>query len=349
MIKVGIVGATGYTGVELLRLLAMHPEVEIVCITSRAEEGRSVADLYPSLRGKLDLRFVAPDPAQLRGCDVIFFATPHGVAQGMLRELIGASLADGPKIIDISADFRLRDQALWESWYNQPHACPEWIEEAVYGLPELNRDAIRNAQLIACPGCYPTVIQLGFIPLIEAGIVDASQLIANAATGVSGAGRSAKVDFLFPEVNDSFKAYGIGGHRHQPEIEQTLAQVAPAGVKPSITFIPHLAPMIRGIHATLYAPLLDSDCDLQALFEERYRDEPFVDVMPAGSTPATSSVKSSNMCRLSVFRPGRSDRVVVLAVIDNLTKGSSGQAIQCLNLMFGLEESLGINQIAVLP
>jgi N-acetyl-gamma-glutamyl-phosphate reductase len=349
VIKVGIVGATGYTGVELLRLLAVHPEVEIVCVTSRAEEGRSVAELYPSLRGRLDLRFVAPDPAQLRSCDAIFFATPHGVAQGMLRELIGASLADGPKIIDISADFRLRDRPLWERWYNQAHACPELIEEAVYGLPELNREAIKKAQLIACPGCYPTVIQLGFIPLVEAGVVDASQLIANAATGVSGAGRSAKVDFLFPEVNDSFKAYGVGGHRHQPEIEQTLAQVAPAGVKPSITFIPHLAPMIRGIHATLYAPLLDQDCDLQALFEERYRNEAFVDVMPGGSTPATSSVKSSNMCRLSVFRPGRNDRVVVLAVIDNLTKGSSGQAIQCFNLMFGLEESLGINQIAVLP
>lgn len=349
MIKVGIVGATGYTGVELLRLLAFHPEVEIVCVTSRAEAGRPVSDLYPSLRGNLDLQFVAPDPSQLQGCDAVFFATPHGVAQAMLPELMGANIGSGPKIIDISADFRLRDQSLWEQWYSQKHACPELIEQAVYGLPELNREAIKDARLVACPGCYPTVIQLGFIPLVEAGIIDSQQLIANAVTGVSGAGRSAKVDFLFPEVNDSFKAYGIGGHRHQPEIEQTLAQVARDGSQPSVTFIPHLVPMTRGIHATLYAPLLDKQRDLQALFEERYRNEPFVDVMPAGSTPPTASVKSSNMCRLSVFRPPQKDTVVVLAVIDNLTKGSSGQAIQCFNLMFGFDESLGINQIAIMP
>ncbi|MGQ9425378.1 N-acetyl-gamma-glutamyl-phosphate reductase [Gilvimarinus sp. F26214L] len=349
MIKVGIVGATGYTGVELLRLLAHHPDVEIVCVTSRAEAGRPVSDLYPSLRGYIDLKFVEPDPQQLQSCDAVFFATPHGVAQGMLGQLLGAGLDSGPRVIDISADFRLRDQALWESWYNQAHACPEFIEHAVYGLPELNRAAIREARLVACPGCYPTVIQLGFLPLVEAGVVDAEHLIANAATGASGAGRSAKVDFSFSEVNDSFKAYGIGGHRHQPEIEQTLAQVARAGVKPSVTFIPHLAPMTRGIHATLYAPLLDSDCDLQSLFEERYRGEPFVDVMPAGSTPPTGSVKSSNMCRLSVFKPAKKDTVVVLGVIDNLTKGSSGQAIQCFNLMFGLEERTGIDQLAVMP
>lgn len=349
MIKVGIVGATGYTGVELLRLLALHPEVEIVSVTSRAEAGQGVADLYPSLRGNLDLRFVAPDEARLRDCDAVFFATPHGVAQAMLKELLGDKLSDGPKIIDISADFRLRDRAVWEQWYQQSHACPELIEQAVYGLPELNREAIRNARLVACPGCYPTVIQLGFIPLVEAGVVDTQRLIANAVTGVSGAGRAAKVDFLFPEVNDSFKAYGISGHRHQPEIEQTLAQVAATGPRPSVTFIPHLVPMTRGIHATLYAPLLDQDRDLQALFKERYRNEPFVDVMPAGSTPPTSSVKSSNMCRLSVFRPSQKDTVVVLAVIDNLTKGSSGQAVQCFNLMFGLDESLGINHIAVMP
>jgi N-acetyl-gamma-glutamyl-phosphate reductase len=349
VIKVGIVGATGYTGVELLRLLAHHPAVEIVCVTSRSEAGRPVADLYPSLRGHLDLPFVAPDVAQLQRCDAVFFATPHGVAQGMLPELVGAGLDSGPKIIDISADFRLRDRAVWEQWYNQAHACPELLEQAVYGLPELNRQAIKQAHLVACPGCYPTVIQLGFIPLVEAGVVDSQHLIASAATGVSGGGRNAKVDFLFPEVNDSFKAYGVNGHRHQPEIEQTLAQVAPAGQQPLVTFVPHLAPMIRGIHATLYAPLLDRECDLQTLFEDRYRNEPFVDVMPAGSTPPTSSVKSSNMCRLSVFRPSQRDTVVVLAVIDNLTKGSSGQAIQCFNLMFDLDERLGINHIAVMP
>lgn len=349
MIKVGIVGATGYTGVELLRLLAHHPDVEISCVTSRGEAGKSVADLYPSLRGHLDLRFVDPEEADLKACDAVFFATPHGVAQAMLPDLIGRDLGAGPKIIDISADFRLRDRALWEQWYNQQHACPELLEEAVYGLPELNREKIKTARLVACPGCFPTVTQLGLIPLVEAGIVDSSRLIANAATGISGGGRNAKVDFLFSEVSDSFKAYGIAGHRHQPEIEQTLAQVARAGQKPSVTFIPHLTPMIRGIHATLYAPLLDTGRDLQALFESRYRDEPFVDVMPAGSTPTTSSVKSSNVCRLSVFQPKGSDLAVVLGVIDNLTKGASGQAVQCFNLMFGLDETTGIRHVAVLP
>lgn len=349
MIKVGIVGATGYTGVELLRLLAHHPDVEITCVTSRSEAGRPVADLYPSLRGHVDLRFVEPEQSVLKGCDAVFFATPHGVAQAMLPDLIGRDLDSGPKIIDISADFRLRDRALWEQWYGQEHACPELIEQAVYGLPELNREAIKTARLVACPGCFPTVTQLGFIPLVEAGVVDSSRLIANAATGVSGGGRNAKVDFLFSEASDSFKAYGIAGHRHQPEIEQTLAQVAPSGEKPVVTFIPHLTPMIRGIHATLYAPLLDQDCDLQSLFENRYRNEPFVDVMPQGSTPTTSSVKTSNVCRLSVFKPKGSDLVVVLGVIDNLTKGASGQAVQCFNLMFGLEETTGISQPAVMP
>lgn len=349
MIKVGIVGATGYTGVELLRLLVRHPNVEITCITSRAEAGRPVAELYPSLRGHLDLRFTEPDAAALKGCDAVFFATPHGVAQAMLPELLGSDLSSGPCIIDISADFRLRDRELWEQWYNQEHACPELLDKAVYGLPELNREAIKSARLVACPGCFPTVIQLGLIPLVEAGVVDSSRLIANAATGVSGGGRNAKVDFLFSEASDSFKAYGIAGHRHQPEIEQTLAQVAPSGQKPAVTFIPHLTPMIRGIHATLYAPLLDQDCDLQALFEKRYADEPFVDVMPAGSTPSTSSVKASNVCRLSVFRPRGSDLVTVLGVIDNLTKGASGQAVQCFNLMFGLEEATGLAHAAVMP
>ncbi|MGI1680274.1 MAG: N-acetyl-gamma-glutamyl-phosphate reductase [Cellvibrionaceae bacterium] len=354
MIKVGIVGGTGYTGVELLRLLSQHPKVELSCITSRGEAGKPVADLYPSLRGHVDLAFTEPNTDELMSCDVVFFATPHGVAQAMLPTLLPDLLKDqsgsGPKIIDISADFRIKDQGVWEEWYGQAHACPQMIDQAVYGLPEINREKIKSAKLIANPGCYPTAIALGLLPLIEQGLVDPKRLIASAASGVSGAGRSAKVDNLFSEVSDSYKAYAVPGHRHLPEIEQTLNDVKAKGMSnPQITFVPHLLPIIRGMQASLYANLLNTNVDLQGLYEERYKDEPFVDVLPQGEVPQTRTVKSSNVCRLSVFRPQGRDTVVVLSVIDNLTKGASGQAIQCMNLMFGFDEKLGINHIAVMP
>ena len=346
MIKAGIVGGTGYTGVELLRLLAAHDQVELVAITSRSEAGTRVDELFPSLRGVYDLSFTVPDAAVLASCDVVFFATPHGVAQGMLAELdLGQT-----RVIDLSADFRIRDIPLWEEWYGQPHGCPELVAEAVYGLPEVNREQIRDARLVACPGCYPTSVQLGLIPLLEAGLVDAGRLIANAGSGVSGAGRQGKIDNLLTEAGDSFKAYGVGGHRHLPEIIQGLEDVS-NGTPVGLTFVPHLVPMIRGIHATLYATLLEAgkSVDLQQLFERRYADEPFVDVMPAGSHPQTRSVKGSNVCRLAVHRPQGGDTVVVLSVEDNLTKGASGQAIQNLNIMFGLDETLGLQAPALLP
>ncbi len=346
MIRVGIVGGTGYTGVELLRLLLNHSQVEVSVITSRAEEGLAVADLYPSLRGHFDLKFTVPDIDELASCDVVFFATPHGVAQSMVPSL----MARGVRIIDLSADFRIRDIALWEAWYKHTHGCPELVPQAVYGLPEVNREKIRQAQLVACPGCYPTATQLGFLPLIENNLIDPSDLIANAASGASGAGRQASVDNLLTEISDSFKAYACGGHRHLPEIEQGLRDVQPLGAAPvKLTFVPHLLPVIRGIHATLYANLLDKSVDLQALFEQRYANEPFVDVMPAGSHPQTRTVKSSNVCRLSVFTPQNSGKVVVLSVIDNLTKGASGQAVQNMNIMFGFDETEGLNHIALLP
>ncbi len=347
MVNVGVVGATGYTGVELMRLLSRHPNATVNCITSRQESGRRIADLYPNLRGRVDLAFVEPDVGQLRECDVVFFATPHGVAQDMVKELLVDG--KGPKILDISADFRVRDIALWESWYQRKHACPELVDQAVYGLPELNRDSIRAAQLVACPGCYPTSILLGFMPLLEAGVIDPDHLIANAASGASGAGRAAKVDFLLTEINDSFKAYGAGGHRHLPEIEQALADIVAGKYQPQVTFVPHLLPIIRGIHATLYGRLIKSGVDLQALFEQRYANEPCVDVLPAGSHPQTNSVKGANLCRLSVFQPRERDTVVVLSVIDNLCKGASGQAVQCMNIMCGFEETAGIDEIAILP
>ena len=346
MIKVGIVGGTGYTGVELLRLLAKHPEVSLEVITSRSEKGVAVADLYPSLRGHCDLAFSQPNADVLAACDVVFFATPHGVAHALVPELY----EKGVRIIDLSADFRLQDAELWASWYGQEHGCKALLPQAIYGLPEVNRDAIANAQLVACPGCYPTAIQLGFLPLIDNNLVDPARLISSAASGVSGAGRQAKVDNLMSEISDSFKAYAVAGHRHLPEIEQGLRARQPEDATPAkVTFVPHLLPMIRGIHATLFSELTVAECDLQGLFAEYYQNEPFVDVMPAGSHPQTRSVKASNLCRLSVFRPQNDQQVVVLSVIDNLTKGSSGQAVQNMNIMFGLEETLGLDLVAIIP
>ena len=346
MIKVGIVGGTGYTGVELLRLLVNHPDAKVVAITSRAEEGVRVDEMYPNLRGHLDIRFSHPDPQLLAQCDVVFFATPHNVAMNMMPELIDLDT----RVIDLSADFRLRDHVLWSKWYGEPHACPELLSEAVYGLPEFNRDKIKEASLVACPGCYPTSIQLGFLPLLEEGLIDERRLIANAVSGVSGAGRQAKIDNLLAEVSDSFKAYGIPGHRHLPELEQGLKDIAGSHV--NLTFAPHLVPMVRGMHATLYAELLDPTVslnDIQALFEERYADEPFVDVMPSGSHPQTRTVRGANFCRLAVHRPQGRDTVVILSVIDNLVKGASGQAVQNMNIMMGLDETAGLNVVGLVP
>lgn len=346
MVRIGIVGGTGYTGVELLRLLAAHPQAQVEVITSRAEEGMPVADMFPNLRGHYDLRFSAPDFNQLNELDVVFFATPHGVAQAMMPKF----MASKTRVIDLSADFRIRDIALWEQWYGQPHGCPELVSQAVYGLPEVNRDKIKTAKLIACPGCYPTSVQLGFLPLIECGLIDTSRLIANSASGVSGAGKQAKVDNLFAELNDSFKAYGVAGHRHLPEIEQGLNDLQPVGAPAvNLTFVPHLLPTVRGIHSTLYATLTQPGLDLQALFEDRYKDEPFVDVLPKGQYPQTRTVRGTNLCRIAVAQPQGRDTVVVMVAEDNLTKGASGQAIQNMNIMLGLPETMGLNQPALLP
>ncbi len=342
MIKVGIVGGTGYAGVELLRLLVQHSGVEIAAITSRSDVGVAVTDMFPNLRGRLDLRVEDAASGCLNKCDVVFFATPNGVAMQQAPALLDA----GVRVIDLAADFRIKDVADWEKWYGMKHACPGWVEQAVYGLPEINRAAIRSARLIANPGCYPTAVQLGFLPLIEAGIVDPATLIADSKSGVSGAGRKPETHILFSEAADNFKAYGVAGHRHLPEIRQGLAERA--GQPVGLTFVPHLTPMIRGIHATLYARLT-KDADLQSLFERRFADEPFVDVLPPGSHPETRSVRAVNLCRIAMHRPQDGDTVVVLSVIDNLVKGAAGQAIQNMNIMFGLEESAGLCQVPPLP
>lgn len=342
MIKVGIVGGTGYTGVELLRLLAPHPNVELRVITSRSEAGSRVSAMFPNLRGFVDIAFSDLDPKLLLECDVVFFATPNGTAMTMARELLDA----GVRIIDLAADFRLKDPALWEQWYGMRHACPELLEEAVYGLPEMNRAGIRAARLVANPGCYPTAVTLGFLPMLESAVVDNLHLIADAKSGVSGAGRKTELGLLLSEAGENMKAYGVSGHRHLPEIHQSLVQLA--GREVGLTFVPHLTPMIRGIHATLYANLRE-DVDLQALFEARYQSEPCVDVLPAGSSAETRSVRGSNMCRIAVHRPQRGDTVVVLSVIDNLVKGAAGQAVQNMNILFELEEDMGLQGIALLP
>jgi N-acetyl-gamma-glutamyl-phosphate reductase len=342
MIKVGIVGGTGYTGVELLRLLAQHPEVELAAITSRGEAGTAVSDMFPSLRGRVGVKFSDPKDAPLDRCDVVFFATPNGIAMQQARALLDA----GVRVIDLAADFRIKDIAVWDKWYGMTHASPDLVADAVYGLPEVNREAIRKARLVANPGCYPTAAQLGLLPLIEAGCVDAEHLIADCKSGVSGAGRKAETHIMFAEASDNFKAYAVAGHRHLPEIRQGLGFAAGRAV--GLTFVPHLTPVIRGIHATLYARITREE-DFQGLFEKRYAGEPFVDVLPPKSHPETRSVRASNICRIAIHRPQGGDTLVVLSVIDNLTKGAAGQAVQNMNLMFGCDECTALSQVPVLP
>lgn len=343
MIKVGIVGGTGYTGVELLRILSGHPEVEVRAATSRGDAGKKVSDLYPNLRGSLDIEFGLPDIETLSDCDVVFFATPNGTAMHMAVELLDL----GIKIIDLSADFRLKDAAEWELWYGEPHTCSHLLNESVYGLPEVNRSLIAGSRLVACPGCYPTAVQLGFLPLMHSNIIDFSNLIADVKSGVSGAGRTAKLASLMAESGESLKAYSVAGHRHLPEICQGLTSVCKKDI--DLTFVPHLTPMIRGIHATLYARLVSDPVDFQALYEKSYQDELFVDILPSGVHPDTRNVKGSNRCQISVHQPQGGDVVVILAVIDNLVKGAAGQAIQNMNLMYQLNESTGLEAVALYP
>lgn len=342
MAKIGIVGGTGYTGVELLRLLANHPRVELSVITSRSEAGMAVSELFPNLRGHVDLAYSEPDSEQLKACDLVFFATPNGTAMKMVPELLDS----GVRVVDLAADFRIKDIPVWEKWYGMPHACPDVVDEAVYGLPEINREAVRSARIVANPGCYPTAVTLGFLPLIESGAVRLDGLVADCKSGVSGAGRGANAAMLMGEVGESFKAYAVAGHRHLPEIAQNLSLIG--GEHIDLTFVPHLLPMIRGIHATLYAKV-NEESDLQSLYESRYANERFVDVLPAGSHPETRSVRGVNTCRIAVHRPQNQNTVVVLSVIDNLVKGAAGQAVQNMNLMLGYDESEGLREVALLP
>ncbi len=348
IVKVGIVGGTGYTGVELLRMLTLHPNAKVTMITSRKEAGTRLDAMFPSLRGRCDLVFSDTATADLTQCDVVFYATPHGVAMADAPKLTAA----GVKIIDLAADFRFRDLAVFEQWYKLPHTCPDLAEKAAYGLVELNRDAIQSAQIVGNPGCYPTTMQLGYYPLLKAGIVDAGHLIADCASGVSGAGKKAEIDYLLTEAGDNFKAYGVSGHRHHPETQARLQEMTADKVR--LIFTPHLTPMIRGMHSTLYAQLTGkglsmTNDELQALFVNAYKGEAFIDVMPFGSMPDTRSTRGSNMLRIALHRPQNGDMVIVLVVQDNLVKGSAGAAVQCMNLMFGLPETAGLLTMPLSP
>ncbi|HEY1059988.1 MAG TPA: N-acetyl-gamma-glutamyl-phosphate reductase [Limnobacter sp.] len=347
MIKVGIVGGTGYTGSELLRILALHPKVELNAITSRGEVGQPVADMFPALRKRVNIAFTEPTFESLKGCDLVFFATPHGVCMAQAAELVNA----GIRVVDLGADFRLKNTAEFEQWYGMPHSEPALLEEAVYGLIEAHRDAVRKARLVGLAGCYPTSVQLALKPLLTAGapLIDETSIIADCKSGVSGAGRKATVGSLFAEASENFKAYGVSGHRHLPEIEQGLAMIS--GRKTHITFTPHLVPMVRGILATVYVKLNEAGqaTDLQALYEHHYQHEYFVDVMPKGSLPETKHVRGSNFVRLAIHRPQGRDTAVILATIDNLVKGAAGQAVQAMNVMFDLPEHLGLEQLPLAP
>ncbi len=349
MISVGIVGGTGYTGVELLRLLLRHPDVQVSVLTSRTEAGKRVDDMFPSLRGHTDLQFSDLDMNVLKHCDVVFFATPHGVAMKHAAELVAANT----KVIDLAADFRLQNLQQFEKWYGLEHSCPDILTESAYGLTELNREKIKQAKVVGNPGCYPTTVQLGLAPLFksEQELVKPASIIIDAKSGVSGAGRKASLGMIYSENADNFKAYGVAGHRHHPEIVEALENISgQSGVFDQILFIPHLVPMIRGMFSTIYVDLTEQgqNTDLQSLYEIFYTDEQFVDVMPSNSSPETRSVRGANQLRIALYKPQPS-KLVILVVQDNLVKGAAGQAVQNMNLMFGCAENAGLTGIGLLP
>lgn len=346
MLNVAVVGASGYTGVELLRLLHGHPGVAVSCVTSEQNAGRPVAEIFPTLRDRYAQTLETLEPVRVaEKADLIFTALPHKAAM----EVVPTFLKLGKRVVDLSADYRFNDAAVYEAWY-EPHLNPELLGEAVYGLPEVRRAEIVPARLVGNPGCYPTSTILGLQPLLRKGLVDPTTIIVDAKSGVSGAGRGAKVDNLYCEVNEGFKAYGVGGvHRHLPEIEQELSLLAGGAVM--ISFTPHLVPMDRGILATIYARLTAdvSAADLVRLFEEFYSGEPFVRVVPAGGFPSTAHVRGANFCDLGVTVDTRTGRVIVVSAIDNLVKGAAGQAVQNMNLMCGFPETLGLDGLALFP
>jgi len=346
MLNVAIVGASGYTGLELIRILYRHPEVAVTCLTSEQSAGKRISEVFPALRERCDLLLENLEPVRVaEKAYIIFTALPHKAAM----EVVPTFLKLGKRVIDLSADYRLADPQVYGAWY-EPHLNPAVLKKAVYGLPEIRRAKVRGAKLVANPGCYPTSIILGLAPLLKNGLIKLDSIIADSASGVSGAGRSAKVDSLYCEVNDGFKAYGVGGvHRHTPEIEQELSLLA--GKSVTITFTPHLVPMDRGILSTCYAtpkkPI--STEKLVQLYREFYADEPFVRVLPQGALPSTAFVRGSNFCDIAPMVDSRTGRIIIVSAIDNLVKGAAGQAVQNMNLVCGLPETMGLEGLALFP
>lgn len=355
MISAAIVGGTGYTGVELIRILSAHPEITVEKLTSRSEAGRRADEVFPSLRGVTELvysDFGDDSTVTLAECDVVFFATPHGVAMKQAEALVEA----GVKVIDLAADFRLQSLSEFETWYKQAHHCPELLKQAVYGLPEVTRKALGAAMVVGNPGCYPTTAILGLKPVIDAqnkaqqALID-TRIVIDAKSGVSGAGRKADLALNYAETTDNFKAYGVTGHRHLPEIEQGVQVLLDSAYEHRIRFVPHLVPMIRGMYSTIHLVLTEAgkEQDWQAVYESCYANEPFVDVLPKGLYPDTRSVRASNRMRIAIHQDNDRDELTVMVVQDNLVKGAAGQAVQSMNCVFGLDETLGLMHVPVVP
>ena len=346
MLRVGIIGASGYTGVELTRILTNHPECELTVVTSRQYAGQPLSTVFPNLREHIDLICEKPDLDRLKEkADFFFTAVPHKTAM----DIVPILLAAGKKVVDLSADFRLRDAGVYEQWY-QAHSCPDLLQNAVYGLPELYRQHVSNAALTANPGCYPTSVILGLAPLLREHIIDHETLIIDSQSGTTGAGRTASVGTLFCEVADGFRAYKVGGtHRHIPEMEQELTALA--GEKVTISFTPHLLPISRGILSTMYGSLVGSH-DMQAiqtLYEDTYNKEPFVRICPQGTFPATQHVRGSNCCDIGLQQDPRTGRIIIMSAIDNIAKGAAGQAVQNMNLMNDFPETQGLKGAPFFP
>ena len=348
IVRAGLVGVTGYTGMELARLLAEHPNIRLTTATSRVEAGKRLGDIYPFLNHLpgADVTLIPPEPDMIaEACDLAFLAVPHTAA----TEIAAALLECGLKVVDLSADFRLKSAAVYEQWYKVKHIRPDLLPQAVYGLPELNAEAIAQTRIVANPGCYPTSIILGLAPALKAGIIKTTGIVADSKSGTTGAGRGAKVTSLFCEVYDTFRAYGIGSHRHTPEIEQELSLLA--GTDVTISFNPHLVPMNRGILSTIYTELKEpvTQTQVQEIYETTWANKPWIRVLPKGQLPETRNVRGSMFCDMSVIVDPRTNRLVVVSVIDNLCRGASGQAIANANLMCGLPVDAGLDHCALMP
>ncbi len=344
MVRVAVVGATGYTGLELLRLSGGHPEIKVVLATSRREAGKTLSAYWGFSPLPYELEMVPPDPARIASeAEVAFLCVPHGTAQEMAAEL----LKKGLRVIDLSADFRLPDPAVYETWYEVPHRYPELLGEAVYGLSEIYGQSLRRARLVANPGCYPTAALLPLLPLLREGLIEARDIIIDAKSGVSGAGRKAEVSLSFCEVNEDFRAYRVAAHRHTPEIEAQLARAAGREVR--VIFTPHLTPMQRGILATIYVYPREGEERIHEFLREFYASSPFVEVLPRGRFPRVAAVRGTNLCQVGLKLDPRTGRLLLFSAIDNLIKGASGQALQNLNLMYGFPEDLGLPRSPVFP